>query len=164
MSHGAYACAVPTAASTTPSMRSVEALGTTLLFVALTPFLVDQVDSELAQLFLFYLASFGLGFWCGFALPGLRHASYVALAVAFGAAVMIALWIYLEARYPSAAFLFEAWGVRFGLGGGLVFVGGLLLGDMVERKKLSVGVTLLASLASLVGAILGILKTLSEND
>ena len=128
----------------------------------LAPFVVDNVDSELGQSVVLYVASLGLGFWCGRALSGWRNGSYAMIAAAFGVGILAALWVYLDARYPSAPFLYEAWGIRFGLAGGLVFLGGLLAGDMVERNSISPTAGLLASLASLAGAIVGLLRTLAE--
>lgn len=131
-----------------------------VVFIVLTPFLVDAINSEIAQVVVLYLAAFPLGYWVGNVVPGMRSRSYIILGAALGLLTWTALMFYLSIRYPSINNPpLVDWFVRFGVGVGLVFTGGALFGDMANRKRFSLDAGLLASALSLIGSLIGLLKS-----
>jgi hypothetical protein len=126
------------------------------LFAILSPFFVDQINSEVAQVIVLYLAAVLFGYYVGHVLAGRPPSTYAFLGSSLGLVVFLALLVYLSILYPGVEPLYLSWFIRFGVGLALVFIGGAFLGDLVARQRVSIGQGLLAAIISFIGTLIGI--------
>jgi len=130
------------------------------VFVVLLTLTGFQLHSEWGQIAVAFLANVAFGYAVGrLLLPGRPALLYVGL----GLLIDIVQWLLIVAvsvtfYAGAAAYPVGTWFIRFALGGALAFTGGAMAGDLSARKKLTVNTAVVASVVSIAGGVLTLIK------
>jgi hypothetical protein len=130
------------------------------VFALIYPFAIDLFDGEAAQVVFGAVLGMAYGYTVGYVIPGRSKLLYLAVACLVGLAAWAATLVYVNIVYTGAPLL-GVWFFRFGVATALLFAGGALIGDLVQRKKFSLASGALAAGIALAGLIVSILQLLN---
>ena len=131
-------------------------IGVPILAVAINLLLFTSSNTGLFYLCLIIPGVFVFGCWAGFRLSGRSRLFYFATGFALGMLtwlIFLGAWSaadYVVSPDPLISF------VRVCLFATLLFGGGALTGDMLKRRSIAIDSALVATVATIIGAITGI--------
>ncbi|MFC5142943.1 hypothetical protein ACFPK1_32300 [Actinomycetospora rhizophila] len=147
----------------TEKPQAGKAAAWTIAFLVLTPVILVQIPSELGQVLLFFVAALAFGYALGLMLSGRSRAQFITIGAAIGVLTWLALVLFSLLFYPTAAaYPAATWFVRFGLGGALFLIAGMVVGDAVRQGRISSDAATFASITTILGAIASIVSAIAS--
>ena len=147
------------AASAAPRRNTLRVMLSIPVFALIYPFAIDLFEGEAAQVVFGAVLGMAYGYTVGYVTPGRSKLFYVVVACTVGLAAWAATLLYVTVLYTGAPLL-GIWFFRFGVATALLFAGGALVGDLVQRRKFSLTSGALAAGIALAGLIVSILQLL----